>query len=102
MVPQRAHPTENERPMERADYERLIDSEVWAFIRRTDEWFPPESIGLPIERQREIYDAMCRAFHAGRPANVATQDLTMDVGGRSLPARCYRRAETSSAATIVY
>ncbi len=72
MVPQRAHPQGHERPMRREDYERLIDSEVWAFIRRTDEWFPPETIGLPIERQREIYDAMCRAFHAGYPANVAT------------------------------
>ena len=102
MVPQRAHPTENERPMERADYERLIDSEVWAFIRRTDEWFPPETIGLQIERQREIYDAMCRAFHAGRPTDVATQDLTMDVAGRSLPARRYLRAGTSPSATIVY
>jgi acetyl esterase len=57
--------------MRREDYERLIDSEVWAFIRRTDDWFPPESIGLPIERQREIYNAMCRALHAGRPSNVA-------------------------------
>jgi len=102
MVTQRAHPTENERPMRREDYERLIDSEVWAFVRRTDEWFPPETIGLPTERQREIYDAMCRAFHAGRPTDVATQDLTMDVAGRSLPARRYLRAGTSPSATIVY
>lgn len=39
-----------ERPMRREDYERLIDSEIWAFIRRADEWFPPETIGRPIER----------------------------------------------------
>ena len=102
MVPQRAHSPGTERPMRREDYERLIDSEIWAFIRRTDEWFPPETIGLPIERQREIYDAMCRAFHAGRPASVATQDLVIDIGGRSLPARRYLRAGTSPSATIVY
>lgn len=100
MVPQRAHPLE--RPMQREDYERLIDSEVWAFIRQTDAWFPPESAGLPIGRQRETYNAMCRAFHPGRPTNVATQDLAIDLGGRSLSARRYLRAQTSPAATIVY
>jgi acetyl esterase len=97
-----AHPLVRERPMQREDYERLIDSEVWAFIRRTDEWFPPGTIGLPIERQREIYDAMCRAFHAGRPANVATQDLAMVIGDRSLPARRYLRAQTTPSATVIY
>lgn len=98
----RADPLVRERPMRREDYERLIDSEMWTFIRRTDAWFPPETLDLPIERQREVYDAMCRAFHAGRPANVATQDLAMDIGGRSLPARRYLRAHTTAAATIVY
>ncbi len=98
----RALSLSSKQPMRLADYERLIDSEVWDFIRRTEAWFPPETIDLPIERQREIYDAMCRAFHAGRPANVATQDLAIDVGGRSLPARRYLRAQTSSSATIVY
>lgn len=93
-----ALPQASERPLRREDYQRLIDSEVWAFIRRTDDCFPPESIGLPIERQREIYNAMCRAFHGGRPSNVAVEDRT--VGG--LQMRCYRRAETSPAATIVY
>jgi acetyl esterase len=102
MVPQRAHSPGSERPMRHEDYERLIDSEVWAFIRRSDEWFPQETIGLPIERQREVYDAMCRAFHAGRPANVATQDLALDVGDHQLPARRYLRAQTTPSATIVY
>jgi acetyl esterase len=92
----------SEGPMRPADYERLIDSEVWAFIRRTDACFPPESIGLPIESQREIYNAMCRAFHAGRPANVATHDLLLDVDDRSLSARRYLRAQTTPTATIVY
>ncbi|HJR20423.1 MAG TPA: alpha/beta hydrolase [Dongiaceae bacterium] len=102
MVPQRAHSQGTERPMRREDYERLIDSEVWEFVRRTNEWFPPETVGLPIERQREIYDAMCRTFHAGRPANVATQDLAIDVGDRSLLARRYLPAQTSPSAIIVY
>ena len=98
----RALPQVSERPMRREDYERLIDGEVWAFIRRTDDWFPPESIGLPIERQREIYNAMCRAFHAGRPTDIATQDFAIDRGSRSLPVRRYLQAQATPAATIVY
>ena len=78
--------------MRREDYEALIDGEMWAFIRRTDHWFPPETIGLPIDRQRDIYDAMCREFHAGRPAGVLTHDRPIDAGGRHLPARHYRHA----------
>ncbi len=94
----RALPQVGELPMRREDYERLVDGEVRAFIRQTDAWFPPESAGLPIARQREIYNAMCRAFHAGRPSNVVVEDR-MIVG---LWVRCYRREETSPAATIVY
>lgn len=90
----------DERPMRGEDYERLIDSDVWTFIRRTDEWFPPETIGLPIERQREIYNAMCRSFHTGRPPNVEVQDRM--ITDHSLRARCYRRTGTSPTATIVY
>lgn len=96
MVPQRAHSLEH--TMQREDYERLIDGEVWAFIRQTDAWFPPDSAGLPIARQRETYNAMCRAFHAGRPPNVAVEDRAIG----ELRARCYRRAETSPTATVVY
>jgi acetyl esterase len=101
MVPQRAHPPET-RPLRPEEYERLIDGEIWAFIGRTDACFPPDAISLPIGRQREIYNAMCQAFHAGRPTNVATHDLVLDVGDRSLPARRYLRAQTTPAATIVY
>jgi acetyl esterase len=86
----------------RAEYEALIDGEMWAFIRRTDHWFPPETIGLPIDRQRMIYDAMCREFHAERPAGVLTHDRPIEAGGRYLPARHYRRAGQPPGAIIVY
>ena len=86
----------------RAEYESLIDGEIWAFIRRTDHWFPPETIGLPIDRQRMIYDAMCREFHAERPAGVLTHDRSIEAGGRHLPARHYRRAGHPPQGTIVY
>lgn len=90
------------RTIPRAEYESLIDGEMWAFIRRTDHWFPPETIGLPILRQREIYDAMCREFHAGRPTGVLTHDQPIEAAGRQLAARHYRLADHPPRATIVY
>jgi acetyl esterase len=82
--------------MRRDDYARLIDPETRDFIARTDAWFPPETAGLPIGEQRRIYDAMCRAFHPGRPAGVTATDAA--IGDRT--ARLYRFG--TPAATIVY
>jgi acetyl esterase len=102
MVPQRAPHAQDRRTLQREDYERLIDDEVWAFIRRTDACFPPEAARLPIVRQREIYDAMCREFHPGRPENVLVEDRTIEAGGFPLAVRRYRRAATAPQAIIVY
>lgn len=49
------------------DYERLIDSETWAFIRATDAAYPPDAVGLDLAGQRRVYDAMCRVFHRDYP-----------------------------------
>ena len=54
MVPQRAPQAQDRQTLQREDYERLIDDDVWAFIRRTDACFPPEAVRLPVARQREI------------------------------------------------
>jgi acetyl esterase len=88
--------------MRRADYEQLIDREIWAFIARTDHWYPPETVGLPIEKQREIYDAMCRAFHSGRPAGVQVHDGAVDGPGGNLRMRHYRTGKDTPKAVIVY
>jgi acetyl esterase len=89
-------------PMSRADYAGLTDRETWAFVERTNDWFPPETIDLPIGRQRAIYDAMCRAFHAGHPPGVRTGDERIDAPGRAIPIRRYRAAAGTPAAMIVY
>ena len=49
------------------DYKKLIDAETLAFIERTNAYYPPDTIDYPIERQREIYDRLCREFFAGYP-----------------------------------
>lgn len=79
-----------------ADYQRLIDAETWAFIRDSESWYPPETASFSIERQREIYDRMCRAFHRGHPEGVAARDAA--VGG----VRCRIYESGAPAATVVY
>ena len=82
--------------MSAADYSRLIDAETWAFIRETESWYPPETASFSVERQREIYDAMCRAFHRGYPDGVSARDEPF--GG--VPCRVYEGPVTT--ATVVY
>ena len=54
----------------RGKYETRLDPALWAYVDAVDAWYPPEITALPIDRQREVYDSMCRAFHQGRPRGV--------------------------------
>ena len=56
-----------------ADYEKLIDQETWAFIERTNSFYPPETIDFTIDQQREVYDRMCREFFTGYPEGVSAE-----------------------------
>lgn len=81
------------------DYTRLIDAETWDFIRATEAFYPPETASYSILRQREIYDAMCRAFHHGHPGGIAVRDAV--IGG--VACRIYEPASRApDPATIVY
>lgn len=77
------------------DYQTVIDDPTWAFIARTDEFYPPETATFPISRQREIYDRMCRQFFQGYPTGITAQDQV--VGG--VPCRIYPGA---GPATVLY
>ena len=70
-------------------YDRLIDAETWAYIERVNAFYPADAIDRPLERQREINDALCRAFHAGYPGGVTTEDFAIPASGRSIQARRY-------------
>jgi len=78
------------------DYERLIDDETWAFIRRTAEFYPEDTVGMSVPEQRAIYDAMCREFLQPRPPGVETQDLMAG----SVPVRLYTAGQPTR--TVVY
>ncbi len=78
------------------DYERLIDEDTWAFIRRTAETYPDDAVDLTIEDQRRVYDAMCAEFRQPRPGGVETEDRHAD----GVPVRVYTAGDPTR--TVVY
>ena len=79
-----------------ADYDRLLDDEIHAFIARTNESYPDDAAGLDIAGQRRVYDAMCTDFHAGRPEGVTVEDRDVS----DVPVRIYVAGEPSC--TVLY
>ncbi|UVK41654.1 alpha/beta hydrolase [Mesorhizobium sp. AR10] len=86
----------------RGKYGRLLDPALWAYIDRVNDWYPPEIAELPIDKQRDVYDAMCRAFHAGTPAGVETNDSTVPAGDHAIPIRRYEMVGKAPQAIVVY
>ena len=83
-------------------YEEWIDAQTWAFIRVTESYYPQDTIDASIERQRQIYDTLCRAFHTGYPETVTARDAAIQAPGRNIPYRHYRVADGNPAALVVY
>jgi len=84
------------------DYKTLIDAETWAFIERTNSYYPPDTIDYTIAEQRAIYNRMCREFFAGYPQGVTAQTTTITAPANSIPIRIYRRATPDKAAMVLY
>ncbi|MFA6155028.1 alpha/beta hydrolase [Mesorhizobium sp.] len=83
------------------DYTTLIDAETWAFIERTNSYYPPDTIDYTIAQQREIYDRMCREFFAGYPAGVTVETSAIPTPTHKIPIRTYR-SMPQAAATVLY
>ena len=83
------------------DYTKLIDAETWAFIERTNSYYPPDTIDYTIAQQREIYDRMCREFFAGYPQGVTVETSAIATPTHNIPIRTYRSAP-QPAATVLY
>ncbi|MER9233813.1 alpha/beta hydrolase [Mesorhizobium sp. M0622] len=96
--------TEADQPetAERGKYQTLLEPELWAYIDRVNEWYPPEIAFMPIHRQRAIYDAMCRAFREPYPAGVKANDKTVAAADHAIPVRRYQLAGTEPQAMVVY
>ncbi|CAN7245360.1 alpha/beta hydrolase [Aminobacter sp. LjRoot7] len=84
------------------DYTKLIDAETWAFIERTNSYYPPDTIDYSIAQQREIYDRMCREFFAGYPAGVSAETTAIAAPADDVPIRIYRLAGKAPKAVVLY
>lgn len=78
------------------DYDALIDAEIWAFIRRTGQYYPDDAVDLPITEQRQVYDRMCAAFRQPRPEPVSAEDQHAD----GVPVRVYSAGQPTR--TVMY
>lgn len=83
------------------DYSSLIDSETFAFIERTEQWYPPDTVELSIQRQREIYDAMCREFYQGHPSGVKTENSVLKSETHSIGLRRYVNSKKMNASLVI-
>ncbi|MER9023045.1 alpha/beta hydrolase [Mesorhizobium sp. M0815] len=83
------------------NYKTLIDAETWAFIERTNSYYPPDTIDYTIAEQREIYNRMCREFFAGYPQGV-TAETTAIATPWHIPTRVYRAPAPETAAMVLY
>lgn len=84
------------------DYSKLIDAETWAFIEKTNSYYPPNTVDYTIAEQRAIYDRMCREFFAGYPKGVEAATMAIDAGDHEIPIRIYRNAEPDNDARALY
>ncbi|CCV09936.1 alpha/beta hydrolase [Mesorhizobium sp. STM 4661] len=84
------------------DYAKLIDAETWAFIERTNSYYPPDTIDYTIAQQRDIYDRMCREFFAGYPHGVTAETSAIATPSHAIPIRIYRTPAPEAAAMVLY
>ncbi|MCG6857316.1 MAG: alpha/beta hydrolase [Salaquimonas sp.] len=84
------------------DYSKLIDAETWAFIDRTNAFYPPETVSFTIEQQRAVYDEMCTAFRATCPKGVTAHDTVIDAGDHAIPVRIYDSVAEPAALVVYY
>ncbi|UCI07841.1 alpha/beta hydrolase [Mesorhizobium sp. B1-1-8] len=84
------------------DYKTLIDAETWAFIEKTNSYYPPDTIDYTIAEQRAIYNRMCREFFAGYPQGVTAETTAITDPTNSIPIRIYRSATPNQAAAVLY
>ena len=84
------------------DYNKLIDEEIWAFIRKTESCYPDDTTQRSIDEQRVIYNTMCQTFSVGYPGNVEIHDDVIAGNGIQIPVRRYQLKQSELEPVIIY
>jgi acetyl esterase len=58
--------------------EMPIDPGMLKFYAELSAKSPPEAVNWPLDKQRQAWDEVCRAFRAPRPAKLAVEDRSID------------------------
>lgn len=84
-------------------YAPRIDDETWAFIDKTNAFYPPDTVDTNIAQQRAVYDEMCAAFRQARPSGLLVRDDTVAGKTTDIPVRRYQSDATAHpSATVIY
>jgi acetyl esterase len=89
-------------PLRPAPYDTLLDEETWAFIDKSVAFYPETATSLDHQGQRDVYDALCRAFDAGRPSGVSVRDHSIPGPATPIPMREYMPGSGAPGATVLY
>lgn len=84
------------------DYRTLIDADTWAFIDKTNACYPSDIADYSIDRRRDVYNRMCRAFFNGYPEGVSAENKTIGLRDRKIAVRRYRAMRYDAHALVVY
>ena len=79
----------------------ITDPEVLAFIAKTENLYPADTVDFSIQDQRDVYDRMGEAFRVGYPVDVTSEDGTFNGPGGALRYRRYTPVD-AGAARVLY
>lgn len=75
-----------------------LDEDIRAFIRRTEDAYPPDATGFTHDQQRAFYDRMCQSFDRPHPPGVRSE--TCAIAG--VPCRIYTPEGARAGVTAIY
>ena len=61
--------------MKYCDYKSILDAEILEFIKKTEDFYPKNSTYNDPNRERKIYNNLCKFFKVARPKGVETVDF---------------------------
>ncbi len=83
-------------------YLELVDEETWAFIDKTQRWYPPDAVNISVHKQREAYNGLCNSFAVKHPEDVTAQDTAVSGAEHEIPCRLYSCNNIEENAQILY
>jgi acetyl esterase len=69
-----------------------LDEGMYEFYRKLTLASPPEAVNWPLERQRQSWKEVCRAFASAKPRGLRTEDLAVPRDSGTVGVRIYRPA----------